>query len=115
MLPRLKRCFGKSVTTRHFTSPRMPCGASTCATTNSPLLLDDVEVDAGAFARSGGFDQRAEAADDAALSADDFPDVFLIDLELVDGRVAILDFVDFNRVGLVDEGPRDVLDESLQI
>src|ERR687886_1674014 len=104
VFPRRKRCFGKSVTPRHFSSPRMPCGASTCATTrNSGAASDDVEVDAGAFSRGGGFDEGAEATDDSALAADDFADVFLVDFELVDGGVAILDLVDFDRVGMVHE------------
>ena len=58
---------------------------------------DDVEVDAGAFAGGGGFDEGAEAADDAALAADDFADVFFVDFELVDRGVAILDLVDLDR------------------
>src|SRR5437588_660748 len=100
LLPRRKRCFGKSVTMRHFSSPRIPCGASTWATTRNsggPLTLDDVEVDSGAFARGGGFDEGAEAADDSALAADDFADVFFVDFELVDGGVAILDLLDLER------------------
>src|SRR5438445_4169018 len=116
--PRRKRCFGKSVTMRHFSSPRTPCGASTWATTrNSGGLqaLDDVEVDSGAFARGGGFDEGAEAADDSALTADDFADVFFVDFELVDSGVAVLDFVDFDGVGFVDEGFGNVLDQALQI
>src|ERR687883_599944 len=117
-LPRRKRFFGKSVMTRHFSSPRMPCGASTCATTRKSggiVALDDVEVDSGAFARGGGFDEGAEAADDPALAADDFADVFFVDLELVDGGVAILDLVDFNRVGVSHERLRDVFDEPPQV
>src|SRR5207253_826812 len=77
--------------------------------------LDDVEVDSGAFARCGGFDEGAESADDTSLSADDFADVLFVDLELVDGGVAVLDFVDFDGVGLVDEGFGDILDKALQI
>src|SRR5438132_5806923 len=97
VLPRLKRCLGKSVTMRHFNSPRMPCGDNTCATTRkSGASLDDVEVDSGAFARRGGFDEGAETSDDSALAADDFADVFFVDFELVDGGVAVLDFVDFD-------------------
>src|SRR5438874_13285499 len=118
VFPRRKRCFGKSVTMRHFNSPRTPCGASTWATTrNSGGLpaLDDVEVDSGAFARGGGFDEGAEAADDSALAADDFADVFFVDFELVDGGVAILDLVDFDGVGVVHERLGDVLDEPLQV
>src|SRR3954447_11467668 len=116
--PRRKRCFGKSVTMRHFSSPRTPCGASTWATTrNSGGLqaLDDVEVDSGAFARGGGFDEGAEAADDSALAADDFADVFFVDFELVDGGVAILDLVDFDGLGVAHERLGDVLDEPLQV
>src|SRR5712691_8932099 len=118
LFPRRKRCFGKSVTMRHFSSPWMPCGASTCATTRNsgaPVALDDVEVDSGAFARGGGFDQSAQAADDPALAADDFADVFFVDFELVDGGVAILDLVDFDRAGVIDEGFGDVLDQPLQV
>src|SRR5438132_3275929 len=118
VFPRRKRCFGKSVTMRHFNSPRTPCGASTWATTrNSGGLpaLDDVEVDSGAFARGGGFDEGAEAADDSTLAADDFADVFFVDFELVDGGVAVLDFIDFDAVGFVDEGFGNVLDQALQI
>src|SRR5262249_10940555 len=113
VLPRLKRFSGKSVTMRHLSSPRMPVGASTCATTSSSS--DDVEVDAGAFAGGGGFDEGAEAADDAALSSDDFADVLFVDFELVDGGVAVLDFVDFDGVGFIDEGFGNVLDQALQV
>src|SRR5262245_20197284 len=112
-LPRLKRCLGKSVTMRHLSSPRMPWGASTCATTSRSS--DDVEVDAGALAGGGGFDEGAEAADDPALSTDDFADVLFVDFELVDGGVAILDFVDFDVVWFIDEGFGNVLDQSLQV
>src|ERR1051326_8778294 len=113
VLPRLKRCFGKSVTMRHLSSPRMPCAARIWATTRRSS--DGVEVDAGAFSSSGGLDERAHAADDAALAADDFADVFFVDFELVDGRVAILDFVDLDGVGFVDEGFGNVFDQALQI
>src|SRR5712691_9780632 len=114
VLPRLKRLDGKSVTMRHLISPRIPCAASTCATTRK-AGLDDVEVDSGAFARGGGFDQSAQAADDSALTADDFADVFFVDFELVDRGVAILDLVDLDRVRFIDECAGDVLDQPLQI
>jgi len=77
--------------------------------------LDDVEVDSGAFAGSGGFDESAEATDDSALAADDFADVFFVDFQLVDRGVAILDLVDFDRGGLVDERSGNVLDQPLQV
>src|SRR5258708_4494910 len=117
-LPLLKRCLGKSVTMRHLSSPRMPWAPRTCATTRKsgrlrsedglcgsvPVpapteseALNDVEVDSGAFARSGGFDEGAEASDDSALTADDFADVLFVDFELVDRRVPILDLVDLDR------------------
>jgi hypothetical protein len=76
---------------------------------------DDVEVDADAFTGSGGFDESAQAADDSALASDDFADVFLVDFELVDRRIAILDLVDFDGVGLVDQCAGDVLDQALQV
>src|SRR4051812_23053011 len=97
---------------RHFSSPRMPCAERTWATTR---LSDDVEVDADALSGGGGFDEGAEAADDAALAADDFADVLFVDFELVDGCVAILDLVDFYRVRLVDERARNILHQPLQI
>src|SRR6266568_263979 len=114
VLPRLKRLAGKSVTMRHLSSPRMPCAARTWATTRNSGL-DDVEVDSRAFARSGGFDEGAEAADDSSLPADDFADVFFVDFELVDRGVAILDFVDFDRGWLVDERTGNVFDQPLQV
>jgi hypothetical protein len=77
--------------------------------------LDDVEIDSGAFACGGGFDERAESADDASLAADDFADVFFVDFQLVDRGVAILDLVDFDRGGLIDERAGDVFDEPFQI
>jgi len=85
------------------------------APTESDALLDDVEVDSGAFAGGGGFDEGAQAADDSALSADDFADVLFVDFELVDRGVAILDLVDFDRGRFVDERSGDVLDQSLQV
>jgi hypothetical protein len=91
----------------------MPCAARICATTRKSL--DDVEVDAGAFTGCGSFDEGAEPADDAALPSDDLADVLFVDLELVDRRIAILDFVDFDGVGFVDEGSGNVFDQSLQI
>src|SRR5207302_6266282 len=95
----------------------MPCGARTCATTSrsSDRSSDDVEVDPDAFAGRGGLDQGAEPADDAALAADDLADVLFVDLELVDRGVAILDLTDLDRVGLVDERPGHVLDQTLQV
>src|SRR5215831_10275298 len=103
---------------RHLSSPRMPCGASTCATTSRSsdgVFSDHVEVDAGAFSGCGGFDECAEPADDAALAPDDLANVLFVDFELVDGGVAILDFVDFNRRGLVNKSFGDVLHQSFQI
>src|SRR5216683_8172279 len=114
-LPFLKRCLGKSVTMRHLSSPRMPCAPSTWATTRNSGALHDVEIDSGAFAGGGGFDEGAQAADDSALSADDFADVLFVDFELVDRGVAILDLVDFDRGRLVDERSRDILDQPLQV
>jgi len=104
----------------------MPWAASTCATTRKSGVgdvvvesersgLDDVEVDSGAFAGGGGFDEGAESADDASLTADDFADVFFVDFELVDRGVAILDLVDFDRGRFVDERAGDVLDQPLQV
>src|SRR6266851_3473995 len=78
VLPRLNRRVGKSVTMRHFSSPRMPCAPSTWATTRKSGL-DDVEIDSGAFAGGGGFDERAQSADDSALATDDFADIFFVD------------------------------------
>src|SRR5438094_864384 len=114
-LPFLKRCLGKSVTIRHFSSPRMPCAPRTWATTRNSGALNDVEVDSGAFAGRSGFDEGAEASNDAALTADDFADVLFVDFELVDRGVAILDLVDLDRVRLVDQHLGDVLDQPLQI
>src|SRR5260370_18044322 len=124
--PRLKRRVGKSVTMRHFSSPRMPWAASRWATTRMSgggdvvvdwerSGLEGVEVDSGAFAGGGGFDEGAESADDASLTADDFADVLFVDFELVDRGVAILDLVDFDRGRLVDERSRDILDQPLQV
>src|SRR5581483_3259996 len=76
---------------------------------------DDVEVDAGAFAGGGGFDEGAETADDASLAADDLADVFFVDFELVDGGVAILYLIDLHRIGFVDEGLGNVFNQTLQI
>src|SRR3989442_6498803 len=94
LLPALKRRFGKSVMMRHLSSPRMPCAASTWATTRNaggPAGSDDVEVDSGAFSGGGGFDERAEAADDTSLAAHDFADALHSDLQLVTGAIAIMD------------------------
>src|SRR5262249_13809876 len=112
--PRLNRSLGKSVITRHFRSPFTPWGASTCATTRN-AGSDDVEIDADAFAGRGGFDEGSEAADDAALSADDFADVLLVDFQLVDRRVAILDLVHLHGSRLVDERACDVFDQPFQV
>src|ERR1700682_1486348 len=116
--PRRNRRAGKSVTMRHLSSPRIPWGPSTWATiknSGGPGSSDDVEVDAGAFAGGGGFDEGAESADDAALAADDLADVLFVDFELVDRGVAIRDLVDLDRLWLIDERPGDVLDETLQV
>src|SRR5258708_21562147 len=116
VLPRRKRRDGKSVTMRHFNSPRMPWAPSTWATVkDSGVPLDDVEVDAGAFAGGGGLDEGTESADDAALAADDFADVFFVDFQLVDRGVAIRDLVDLDRIWLIDERLGDVLDQPLEV
>src|SRR5258707_2742520 len=126
VLPRLKRRVGKSVTMRHLISPRIPWAASTWATTRKSGVddfddasqrsgLDDVEVDSRAFARGGGFDEGSEAADDSALTADDFADVFFVDFELVDRGVAILNLVDFDGRRFVDERSGDVFDQPLHV
>ena len=104
----------------------MPWAASTCATTRKSGVddfdgasersgSDDVEVDSGAFAGGGGFDEGAESADDSSLAADDFADIFFVDFELVDRGVAILNLVDFDGGRFVDERSGDVLDQPLQV
>src|SRR6266566_5125750 len=91
--PRRNRRVGKSVTTRHLSSPRMPWAPRTWATIRkSGGALDDVEVD-------------------AALSADDFADVLFVDFQLVDRGIAIRDLVDLDRVWLIDERSCHVFDQ----
>src|SRR5260370_14655010 len=117
VLPRLKRCLGKSVTTWHLSSPRSPCAASTCAMTRNSgaAALDDVEVDSGAFARCGGFDEGSETADDSSLAANDFADVFFVHFQLVNGGVSVLDFLHLDGFRFGDEGFGDVFDHALPI
>src|SRR3954447_16043091 len=78
----------------------------------STRLLDDVEEDAPVVLDRGGLDHRAQRLRRAAAPADDAPVVLVVDGELEHERpVVLLELLDADLVGLVDERLREVLEQ----
>ena len=75
------------------------------------LSLDDLEHDAPVRARAAGSDDRAERPGDPALAADHLADVIRRDPQLKHGRAFLSYFLDRNRIRIVDELAREVLEE----
>src|SRR3954471_16794949 len=90
--------------------PSSPCGRPTRpAGTNS---LDDVDEDAPVVLDRGGLDDRAEGLRGASPASDDLSVVILVDRELEDQRaVVLLELLDLDGLGGVDEEPREVLEQ----
>ncbi len=77
-------------------------------------LLENLEDDAAAALRGGGREDRAQGLGGAALLADHLAEILLGDLELEDEGVGLLDLLDLDLLGVVDEAARQVVDEILQ-
>ena len=80
-----------------------------------PRLFED--LDERALARPGRdrLDDRAQRASGLAAAADDLAEIGLGDLELVDVGLALLDQLDADFVGLVDEVHREIADQLGEI
>src|SRR5262245_39510751 len=88
----------------------MPCARST-----NPMetrkLLEDFEDGPLVLLGGGGLEQLAHGARGAALLADDLAQIVLGDGELVDGGAVLVELLDLDLVGLVDQGLGDEEDE----
>src|SRR5205823_11273464 len=71
----------------------------------------DLEHHALLATRGGRADDRAQRACDPPLAADHLADVVLGHVQLQDNGPFALDLLDADLVGLVDEPPRQVLDD----
>ena len=77
-----------------------------------PSLLDDLELVALVRPDAGGAQQRAQGPGGAALASDNFADITLGDFEF---DHAIVELLDENFVGGVDQRFRDQLNQSARI
>ena len=74
-------------------------------------LVDDLELHAPLLARAARAHDRAQRAGDATLPPDHLAEVVLGDMQTEQERVIVVDLLDAHRVRLVDELPRQVLEE----
>src|SRR5947208_3561728 len=118
--PGAKRSSGWSVRTSTRTRPCRPWTPRTRPTTSrtssgsrsvSGPGSEDLERDRATFARGRDLQQGSKCLGDAAVAADDLAHVVLGDMQLDHGALLILDRRDLHGIGVVDEGPGDVLDE----
>src|SRR5262245_61213156 len=103
-------------------SPRMPWARATppISTLESPRgtaasLFEDLDQRALPRAGRHRLHDGAQRASGLAAAADDFAEVRFSNLELVDVGLTLLDQLDANFVGLVDEIDREVADELRQV
>src|SRR5215218_9854006 len=75
--------------------------------------LDDLERDRLSLAGGHDLEQRAQRLRDAAVAADDLAHIALGDVELDHTTLRVIDNLDLDGVGLVDERLCDVLDQRL--
>src|SRR3954466_135217 len=74
--------------------------------------LDDVDEDAPVVLDRGGLDDRPEGLGGAPAASDDLSVVILVHGELEDqGAVVLLELLDLDGLGVVDEEPREVLEQ----
>jgi hypothetical protein len=93
--------------------PSVPCGRPTRPTRKSSV--DDLDQDSLALFRAIRFHDGAQRLGGAALPSDHLAAVILGDGQLEDDRlVVLLELVDLDAVGLVDQGPREELEQLLQ-
>src|SRR4029078_10506473 len=95
------------------TSPARPLAPMTRATARRSVVADDLQLDVPSIARAHDAEERADRVGDASVAADDATHVALPHLEGErDLFVAFAD-LDHDRLGVVDEGARHVLQEGL--
>src|SRR5512138_637444 len=94
---------GTSVRGSSRTSPRIPCGPRTRATTSDSSPLIDLEVDLGPIARRHHLQQRADGLRDTAAPADDLPHVVLGHLQVQLDELAVELLGDDDGGRIVDE------------
>src|SRR5688572_23462354 len=106
---------GQSVSCSSRIPPCRPLGPSTRATARRRSLGvgDDVELDVASVPVRHDPEQAADRVRDPAVAADDAPHVLLVHAQGQQRLVAVLLDLDPDRIGLVDEGARDVLEEVL--
>src|SRR5207247_2573666 len=92
--------------------PSRPCGLPTRPTVTSSV--DDLDKDAVARARRARADDCAQGARNAALPSDHLADVVLRYVQLQHVRTVALDLLDVDRVGIVDEPPRQLGEQFSQ-
>src|SRR5690349_5282297 len=73
--------------------------------------VDDLELHAPLLACAARADDRAQGARDPALPPDHLAKVVFGDVQTQHERVLVVDFLDPNRVGVVDELLREVLEQ----
>src|SRR5688500_19996036 len=97
-------------------APSVPCGRPTlptCTRRSGSVIcqlegsVDDLEHQAAVAAGAGRPDDRPERARDTTLSPDHLADVVGRDAEAEDDDVPLVDALDPDGVGVVDEPPRD--------
>src|SRR5580765_1631231 len=113
--PTSKRA-GVSLASSTTNEPSSPCDLPTrpTATVSGAFikpLVDDLELHATLFARASGTDDRAQRACDASLPADHLAQILLRDMQAKDDRVVLVDALHPHLVGLVDELPRQILEQ----
>src|SRR5439155_22693638 len=90
--------------------PSRPCGRPTRPTRTSSSL-NDLEQDPPVALGAARADDGAESSGDAAASPDHAADVVRGDAQPDDERAVLLDLLDADGVGVLDEPPSEVLDQ----
>jgi hypothetical protein len=85
----------------------------TRATARRSVVGDDLQLDAAAVARAHDPQQAANRIGDATVAADDAAHVALVDAQHELHFVATLLHLDVDRVGVVDQRARDIVEELL--
>ena len=82
------------------------------AADHADASLDDVDEDAPVVLDRGGLDDRPEGLGGASAASDDLSVVILVHRQLEDERaVVLLVLLDLHLVGVIDQQPREVLEQ----
>src|ERR687896_1494585 len=108
------RCSGQSVRSSTRTPPASPLAPRMRATASrSAFVGDDLQLHVAAVPRGHHAQQAADGVRDPPVAPDHPPHVALIDAERQRYLVVLLLDLDPDRVRVVDEGSRQVLEELL--